>query len=493
MGYRYRYLGLTIQSFSATIITSKFIIILLLLILNPALTSNDTHTLSDADVHIDSDTNATTVHSFHTINTNNEGPDDAMGSSARLPVITTDTDTFTCNHDTIMAASSPTASTSSSDNVTGLLASSLAAQGNHVQQQQQAHAHVHVHEGVSADFISWWGPRVMVYENFLSAMECDFIISSAKNHSTYILPTQAKHTSIYFNEYPRLPPLLQDIERRISVVTGTPPHPGEEALNVHHILKTQKAINRAFDGSARKCLSETTMTANRCALAVDGIHHDKVQKEFSSVTVIVYLNDVDIGGGTIFPCTTTYNHGAIQHHLANLKIQTTVSVAGSEYDHTDHDKASQREMLQHMHTGSKQLSEYCREGFNQNGRWYDGATAVLSTRNRKEVPDTATGDNLREIMLGAHFGCLMDEKLVDDSESATGTLASSLISRRAIRTRARAGTAAVFFHDQLDMLPDTQAWHSGCLPVSGDKWTMQKFKELPEGYRSKINSYRQKQ
>jgi hypothetical protein len=32
-----------------------------------------------------------------------------------------------------------------------------------------------------------------------------------------------------------------------------------------------------------------------------------------------------------------------------------------------------------------------------------------------------------------------------------------------------------------------QAWHAGCLPLSGDKWTMQKFKELPAEFRKQIS------
>jgi hypothetical protein len=59
------------------------------------------------------------------------------------------------------------------------------------------------------------------------------------------------------------------------------------------------------------------------------------------------------------------------------------------------------------------------------------------------------------------------------------------VQSRAAITKARKGAAAVFFHDQLDGNPDTLAWHAGCVPLSGDKWTMQKFKELPTKFRKK--------
>ena len=78
---------------------------------------------------------------------------------------------------------------------------------------------------VQADFLSWQ-PRIIYYENFLSSDECDFIISYAKNNSRYKVPEIDDSVSIYFPTYPNLPPLLKEIERRIGVATGSPPHPG---------------------------------------------------------------------------------------------------------------------------------------------------------------------------------------------------------------------------------------------------------------------------
>jgi hypothetical protein len=46
----------------------------------------------------------------------------------------------------------------------------------------------------------------------------------------------------------------------------------------------------------------------------------------------------------------------------------------------------------------------------------------------------------------------------------------------AVVTVARKGTAVVFHHNRPDMTPEIDAWHAGCLPISGDKWTLQKFK-----------------
>jgi hypothetical protein len=52
-----------------------------------------------------------------------------------------------------------------------------------------------------------------------------------------------------------------------------------------------------------------------------------------------------------------------------------------------------------------------------------------------------------------------------------------------VRTQAVKGDAVVFFHNHPNGAPDPLAWHAGCLPLSGDKWTMQKFKEMPMFFR----------
>lgn len=315
---------------------------------------------------------------------------------------------------------------------------------------------------VNADILSF-KPRIMYYENFLSDFECNLIIDYAKNHSHYKVPVQGL-TSVYLPEYPHLPSILQTIERRIGVITGQPPHSSEESLNIHHISRHEKHVNRNLDEGPRTCIkSSTPLNADKFSLAVDSVHHDKVQKEYSSSTVIVYLNNVVIGGGTVFPCATKYDFDQM------LKAGMTVP------------------------EGGMQPNTHCHNAFQLNGRWFDGEDVVEFENFRKHKPNFNLQTSLDEVLLAAHFGCLDNDGVVSSPAISTMTAFNkdgqpAWITSRAVRTQARKGSAVIFFHDQQDSLsPDTQAWHAGCLPLSGDKWTMQKFKELPLEYRKKIS------
>jgi hypothetical protein len=160
---------------------------------------------------------------------------------------------------------------------------------------------------------------------------------------------------------------------------------------------------------------------------VDGVHHDKVQKEFSSATMIIYLNDVDEGGGTVWPC------------LSNLRAPRP------------------------------QTSTHCEDAFSAGGRWFDGAQAVVRGHYQKHRVAGALHEHLRTLLLATHAGCMR--------------MPPSWVTRAAVRTTPRKGRAVVFFHHRADLSPEPLTWHAGCLPLSGDKWTLQKFKELPRKYR----------
>jgi hypothetical protein len=284
-----------------------------------------------------------------------------------------------------------------------------------------------------------------MYTNFLSNEECDLLIEYSKKHKHY--NNNFIYNSVYLEEYPELPDFIKDIERRIGAATGQPPHPDEESINIHHIKQLESKRSWAANESAdlgASCLRnalwssdpaiERKRTAGDCGLAVDGVHHDKVQKEYSYATAIVYLNDVEVGGGTVWPCL-------------------------SEYSNSSSD-------------GSIAPASHCAEAFKSGARWFDGESVVRHGIYRKHRPPSEMQESLQEVLLAAHYGCL------DRSEQP------KWITRPAVRSIARKGSAVIFFHDQIDLTPESQVWHAGCLPISSDKWTLQKFKELPKAYRA---------
>jgi hypothetical protein len=265
-------------------------------------------------------------------------------------------------------------------------------------------------------------PHISVHYNFLSHEECEKIINYTKLTKKYITDREKDHLSIYLDEYPRLPDFLKGIEKRIAAITGQAPHPDEESINIHRISAVSEVEHD--ESKVKECLKEAGKTAQDCKMAVSGVHHDKVQKEDSSSTVIIYLNDVQLGGGTVFPCT--YNS-----------------------------KASK--------------GGHCNAAFKTGGRWYDGDKAVVKGIYQKHKPtNKVMTESLDEILLGAHNGCLPD---------------ANVSSTSVVRSVPMTGTAVHFYHNRPDLTPEVQAWHAGCLPMSGYKWTLQKFKETPVKYR----------
>ena len=232
------------------------------------------------------------------------------------------------------------------------------------------------------------------------------------------------------------------------MITGEPPHPDEEAINIHHIKKvvysddevTSKLSDSKSDFiSKRSCIFSSdspNVNATSCKLNIHSVHHDKVQKEFSSATVIIYLNDVEIGGGTVWPC------------LSSFRNET-------------------------------QTSYYCEDVFKKGARWFDGDKTVVANKYQKHRVEEPLHSNLKELLLSAHVGCVDDVSTLE------------WVERPPVRTVARKGTAVLFRHNQQDLSPEYQMWHAGCFPRSGDKWTLQKFKELNKRYRKNQSKLRE--
>ena len=314
-------------------------------------------------------------------------------------------------------------------------------------------------QGFVAEFISVV-PRIALYRSFLSPSECDGLVALATNHSAFS-PNTHGLSSVYLPIYPKLPPFAQAIERRIGAVTGYPPHPDEEPLNIHRIAAVAAApLGRTAGARAedhgRACIAAAAAadgaTAETCGLSVTSVHHDKVQKEYSSVTVLAYLADVDVGGGTVWPCLMRYDN--------------TSGTAPAPASH------------------HAQPAAACDAAFAMRGRWFDGTEAVAYQRFQKHRAAPALHAALQDVLLASHYGCLFDGSPEAPPQPAW-------IATGALRTTARKGDAIVFFHDHMDLTGDAQAWHAGCVPRSGDKWTMQKFKELPVKYRPAADRVRQ--
>ena len=219
-------------------------------------------------------------------------------------------------------------------------------------------------------------------------------------------------------------------------------------MNIHHnkrvnLIDTFKSITSPDEDYERKqeCLSSSSAStssknnlnnATQCNLMVHSVHHDKVQKEFSSVTVIVYLNDVEEGGGTVWPCMSQYS------------------------------------------SSQQQTSSACESAFAAGARWFDGDKAVVKDTYKKHRVAEPLHRALQSILLSAHVGCIPQQYAAQPS----------WVERRAVRTVARKGSAVVFRHNRQDLSAEPLTWHAGCQPLSGDKWTMQKFKELHPRFRT---------
>jgi hypothetical protein len=287
-------------------------------------------------------------------------------------------------------------------------------------------------------------PRVFLYKGFLSDDECAGIITLAKSRKTF--NNEQNFSSVYLDSYPDLPANLKEIERRMGAVTGLPPHPEEEPINVHRIKPgddtgteinsggnfTLDTANEATDCVTLRGVRKDTTS---CPLMVSSVHHDKVQKEFSYATVLIYLNSVEEGGGTVWPCMARYKSSIVM-----------------------------------------QPSDACESAFRRGGRWFDGDNAVELGIYSKHRAEDSLHASLQGVLRASHYGCY-DWKQQQQ-----------WFARPALRTKAQQGDAVVFFHDHLDLSGDSQAWHAGCIPISGEKWTLQKFKELPSSYRESAKS-----
>mmetsp|Transcript_30724 Transcript_30724/g.81723 ORF Transcript_30724/g.81723 Transcript_30724/m.81723 type:complete len:289 (+) Transcript_30724:543-1409(+) len=280
--------------------------------------------------------------------------------------------------------------------------------------------HSFVHTTLSTRPLSWAAPRVYFYPNFLSPSECTHLIDYARTHPKF--KDGAADSSVYFGWHDHYKDkILASIETRIGVVTGIPPHGDEEPINVHHV-----PVKGSIPDDPRHL----------------NIHHDKVQKEYSAATVLVYLTNSTVGGGTIWPCS------------AKLADGSTVR-------------------------------QECKEGFEANVRWFDGEKSTIKGVPKRVSVETEVHEEMSAVRQLAIDGCAATTEEMGAWRNTPARTSGG-------DSGVTAGSAVVFFHNHPDGSPDPFAWHAGCPALSEDKWTMQKFKELPMAFRKKEDQPRRR-
>ena len=288
-------------------------------------------------------------------------------------------------------------------------------------------------------------PRVTYYENFLTDDECEYFKNKAPELEDW--DDTRSYTSVYFKDsafYNN--EMVNKIEWRIAGITGIMPHYDQEALCIHKI-KPEPDINKK---------------------RLDNIHHDKANKPWTTVTVLMYLADTELGGETIFPC--------------NLNQST---------------------------------SNLCRRSFNGRARWHNGKRTVVEgvihytgeNNNGKKSKVEKEMKKLRDItsdLCAETYTSLKDNNNDDmnteqlaESVSQNVEYLSSVTKhgQGALKVKPKKGSAIMFWHDNVGFsglgVGDPLAWHTGCHPYTGTKWTMQKFSEVPMSTRREIHAKEQ--
>ena len=247
-------------------------------------------------------------------------------------------------------------------------------------------------------------PRVIYYENFLTGDECAYLKRVAPTLSGW--DDSLAFNSVYFPDSAFFTDeIVNRLEWRIASVTGIMPHRNQESLCIHKITAEPNLKTRVAD-----------------------IHHDKANKPWTTVTVLMYLEDTELGGETVFPC--------------NL---------------------------------NKSTSALCQKSFAGKARWHNGKRTVVegvihyagaNNNDKKSAVDEEMG-KLREAT--SEF-CA---RSFAQDDSSTGEVSDSVYikgvkkeGRGALKVKPKKGSAIVFWHDYPGSsgysAGDSLAWHTGC-------------------------------
>jgi len=212
-------------------------------------------------------------------------------------------------------------------------------------------------------------------------------------------------------------PILAEIDRRIGRLSGIPPHASESALRV----------------------SRTSTWGRRGGPQVQNLHHDTAKAAKRRVaTLLVYLSDASdglVGGGTLFPCLDAAEEHA--HEAVVVPAPTGTSNMA----------LSRAQACSRLGDALDRGEDFLAPpgSFHQQPCFDKGAAIAASN------------------MCGAPSG-------------ASATLLG------AVRVEPRRGTGLFFLSaSPLNGTTLKRAWHGSCRVGAGQKWTMQKFKELVPG------------
>eukprot|EP00927_Polykrikos_kofoidii_P078935 TRINITY_DN75736_c0_g1_i1.p1 TRINITY_DN75736_c0_g1~~TRINITY_DN75736_c0_g1_i1.p1 ORF type:complete len:994 (+),score=124.70 TRINITY_DN75736_c0_g1_i1:60-3041(+) len=132
------------------------------------------------------------------------------------------------------------------------------------------------------------GPRILLVKDFLSPEECDHFIRLGMvslRPGVDRGPMQSA-SGMLRAEDKEVDSIVADVEARIGALVGISPHEDEDEINLVFRPESTEEDD-AFVGSQ----------------TVVNIHLDaRLGRPFTAATVLVYLNDVEFGGGTVFPC-----------------------------------------------------------------------------------------------------------------------------------------------------------------------------------------------
>ena len=269
-------------------------------------------------------------------------------------------------------------------------------------------------------FVSF-SPRLIYYNNFLSDAEVEYF----KHAATTLRGWNSSETglvSVYFeNDAIHNNPIVNTVEMRIAAVTGIAPHTDQEPLCIHRIVARPNDPNR-----------------------VDEIHHDKVNKPFTTVTVLVYLSDAEEGGETIFPC--------------------------------------------HIDPETKTL---CKDSFYGGARWHNGKRTVVEGQTHWQGQDKSSRRRSKVEKEMALLKRRANEFCAQEDNKSRVEEASLYDRPKGMKVSPKKGSAIIFWHDLPGQngvgVGDALAWHTGCKVSKGVKWTMQKFSEVPRMSRARTS------